>query len=141
MAVQAEGILKTVPGAADVVAERVTGGNYIDIDIDREAAARDGVQVDDCHQVIETALGGSAVTTSVIGRTRFPIEVRYLREMRDNIDEIRQILVPSKNGAHIPLSMVTKIKLSTGAPEIASEGGCSAPSYSSTCAAGTWAAS
>jgi len=123
LAVQAEGILKTVPGAADVVAERVTGGNYIDIDIDREAAARYGVQVDDCHQVIETALGGSAITTSVIGRTRFPIEVRYLREMRDNIDEIRQILVPSKNGAHIPLSMVTKIKLSTGAPEIASEGG------------------
>jgi copper/silver efflux system protein len=58
LAVQAEGILKTVPGAADVVAERVTGGNYIDIDIDREAAARYGVQVDDCQQVIETALGG-----------------------------------------------------------------------------------
>jgi Cu(I)/Ag(I) efflux system membrane protein CusA/SilA len=123
LAVQSEGILKTVPGAADVVAERVTGGNYIDIDIDREAAARYGVQVDDCHQVIETALGGSAITTSVIGRTRFPIEVRYLREMRDNIDEIRQILVPTKTGAHIPLAMVTKIKLSTGAPEIASEGG------------------
>ncbi len=123
LAVQAEGILKTVPGAADVVAERVTGGNYIDIDIDREAAARYGVQVDDCHQVIETALGGSAITTSVIGRTRFPIGVRYLREMRDNIEEIRQILVPTKNGAHIPLAMVTKIKLSTGAPEIASEGG------------------
>ncbi len=123
LAVQAEGIMKQVPGAADVVAERVTGGNYLDIDIDREAAARYGVQVEDCQQVIETALGGTTLTTSVIGRTRFPIGVRYLREMRDNPDEIRQILVPTRNGAHIPLGMVTKISLSTGAPEIASEGG------------------
>ena len=123
LAVQAEGILKTVPGAADVVAERVTGGNYIDIDIDREAAARYGVQVDDCHQVIETALGGTALTTSVIGRTRFPIEVRYPRELRDNIQAIQRILVPTKMGAHVPLALVTKLKVSTGAPEIASEGG------------------
>ena len=123
LAVQAEGILKTVPGAVDVVAERVTGGNYIDIDIDREAAARYGVQVDDCHQVIETALGGTSLTTSVTGRTRFPVTVRYPRELRDNIQEIRKILVPSKLGAHIPLSLVTKLRVSTGAPEIASEGG------------------
>ncbi len=123
LAVQAEGILKTVPGAADVVAERVTGGNYIDIDIDREAAARYGVQVDDCHQVIETALGGTALTTSVIGRTRFPIEVRYPRELRDSIQAIQRILVPTKMGAHVPLALVTKLKVSTGAPEIASEGG------------------
>jgi len=123
LAVQAEGILKTVPGAADVVAERVTGGNYIDIDIDREAAARYGVQVYDCHQVIETALGGTALTTSVIGRTRFPIEVRYPRELRDNIQAIQRILVPTKMGAHVPLALVTKLKVSTGAPEIASEGG------------------
>jgi Cu(I)/Ag(I) efflux system membrane protein CusA/SilA len=123
LAVHAEGILKTVPGAADVVAERVTGGNYIDIDIDREAAARYGVQVDDCHQVIETALGGTSLTTSVIGRTRFPVTVHYPRELRDNIQEIQQILVPTKMGAHIPLSLVTKLSVSTGAPEIASEGG------------------
>ena len=123
LAVKAEGVLKKVPGAADVVAERVTGGNYIDIDIDRDAAARYGVQVDDCHQVIETALGGTSLTTSVIGRYRFPVAVRYLRELRDNVDEIRNILVPTSQGGHIPLSMVTKLKVSTGAPEIASEGG------------------
>jgi copper/silver efflux system protein len=105
------------------VAERVTGGNYIDIDIDRAAAARYGVQVDDCHQVIETALGGTSLTTSVIGRYRFPVAVRYLRELRDNVDEIRNILVPTREGGHIPLSLVTKLKVSTGAPEIASEGG------------------
>src|SRR5512135_2518381 len=107
LAVQAEGVLKTVKGAADVVAERVTGGNYIDIDIDREAAARYGVQVDDCHQVIETALGGATLSTAVIGRTRFPIEVRYPLELRDNIDAIRRILVPTKKGGHIPLSLLT----------------------------------
>lgn len=123
LAVQAEGILKEVPGAADVVAERVTGGNYLDIEIDREAAARYGVQVEDCQQVIETALGGTTLTTSVMGRDRFPITVRYLREMRDNMDEIRRILVPTSSGGHIPLGTITKIHVSTGAPEIASEGG------------------
>jgi Cu(I)/Ag(I) efflux system membrane protein CusA/SilA len=73
--------------------------------------------------VIETALGGTALTTSVIGRTRFPIEVRYPRELRDNIQAIQRILVPTKMGAHVPLALVTKLKVSTGAPEIASEGG------------------
>ena len=72
LAVQAEGILKTVHGAADVVAERVTGGNYIDIDIDREAAARYGVKVGDIQDVIETALGGEMLTTAVEGREPLP---------------------------------------------------------------------
>jgi copper/silver efflux system protein len=123
LAVQAEGILKTVPGAADVVAERVTGGNYIDIDVDREAAARYGMDVGDIQDVIETALGGERLTTAVEGRDRFPIRIRYLRDYRDNIPAIRRILVSGKDGAQIPLSLVTKVKVSTGAPEIQSEGG------------------
>ncbi|GFE62527.1 efflux RND transporter permease subunit [Geobacter sp. AOG2] len=123
LAVQAEGILKTVPGAADVVAERVTGGNYIDIDVDREAAARYGISVGDIQDVIETALGGSALSTTVEGRNRFPIRIRYERDYRDNIPAIRQILVGSADGAQVPLSLVTKLKISTGAPEINSEGG------------------
>jgi Cu(I)/Ag(I) efflux system membrane protein CusA/SilA len=120
---QAEGILKTVPGAADVVAERVTGGNYLDIEPDREAAARYGIDVGDIQDVIETALGGERLTTAVEGRDRFPISIRYLRDYRDNIPAIRNILVSGKDGAQIPLSLVTKIKVSTGAPEIQSEGG------------------
>jgi Cu(I)/Ag(I) efflux system membrane protein CusA/SilA len=120
---QAEGILKTVPGAADVVAERVTGGNYLDIEPDREAAARYGIDVGDIQDVIETALGGERLTTAVEGRDRFPISIRYLRDYRDNIPVIRNILVSGKDGAQIPLSLVTKIKVSTGAPEIQSEGG------------------
>lgn len=123
LAVQAEGILKTVKGSADVVAERVTGGNYIDIDVDKEAAARYGIQVGDVQDVIETALGGETVTTAVQGRDRFPIRIRYLRDYRDNIPEIRKMLVSGMNGAQIPLSLVTKLKVSTGAPEISSEGG------------------
>ncbi|KAF0220572.1 MAG: Cu(I)/Ag(I) efflux system membrane protein [Geobacteraceae bacterium] len=123
LAVQAEGILKTVPGAADVVAERVTGGNYIDIDIDREEAARYGARVGDIQEVIETALGGETLSTSVQGRDRFPIRIRYLRDYRDSIPAVQRILVAGQNGVQVPLSLVTKLKVSTGAPEINSEGG------------------
>jgi Cu(I)/Ag(I) efflux system membrane protein CusA/SilA len=123
LAIQAEGILKPVNGAADVVAERVTGGNYIDIDIDRQAAARYGISVGDIQDVIETALGGEMISTSVEGRNRFPIRLRYLRDYRDNIPAIGNILVSGMDGAQVPLSLVTKLKVSTGAPEINSEGG------------------
>lgn len=124
LAVAAEGILKTVPGSADVVAERVTGGNYIDIDIDREAAARYNVKVGDIQDIIETALGGETLSTTVEGRNRFPIRIRYLREYRDSIPSMQRILVSGMNGEpQVPLSLVTKVKVATGAPEINSEGG------------------
>ncbi|MBI1919507.1 MAG: efflux RND transporter permease subunit [Geobacter sp.] len=123
LAVQSEVILKTVPGAADVVAERVTGGNYIDIDIDREAAARYNVKVGDIQDVIETALGGEMLSTSVEGRNRFPIRLRYMREYRDSIPAMQRILISGMDGAQVPLSLVTKLKVTTGAPEINSEGG------------------
>ncbi len=123
LAVQAEKILKTIPGAADVDAERVTGGDYLDIEPDREAAARYGIDVGDIQDVIQTALGGEKLTTAVAGRDRFPIRIRYLRDYRDTIQAIRNILVPTREGAQIPLALVTRIKVSTGAPMISSEGG------------------
>ncbi|MBV5339753.1 MAG: efflux RND transporter permease subunit [Deltaproteobacteria bacterium] len=123
LALQAETILKPIKGAVDVVAERVVGGNYIDIDIDREAAARYGVSVGDIQDVIGTSLGGEALSTTVEGRNRFPIRIRYQRDYRDNIPAIRRILVAGIEGAQVPLSLVTKLKISTGAPEINSEGG------------------
>ncbi|MBK5277189.1 MAG: efflux RND transporter permease subunit [Desulfuromonadales bacterium] len=124
LAVQAEAILKPIPGAADVVAERVTGGNFIDIDIDRESAARYNVKVGDIQEIIETALGGAALSTTVEGRNRFPIRIRYLRDYRDSIQSIQQILVSGQDGVtQVPLSLVTRLKVSTGAPEINSEGG------------------
>jgi len=127
LAVEAEGILKGIPGAADVVAERVTGGNYLDIEIDRAAAARYGVQVGDIQDVISTALGGETLSTSVEGRNRFPIRLRYLRDYRDDIPSVQRMLIsgmsPEGTPVQVPLSLVTKLKVSTGAPEINSEGG------------------
>jgi Cu(I)/Ag(I) efflux system membrane protein CusA/SilA len=127
LAVQTEGILKTVHGSADVVAERVTGGYYLDIDIDREAAARYGVKVGDIQDVISTALGGEMLSTAVEGRNRFPIRLRYLRDFRDDIPAIQRMLISGMGGdgtpVQVPLSLVTKLKTSTGAPEINSEGG------------------
>ena len=123
LSLQAEETIKGVPGAVDVVAERVTGGNYIDIEVDREAAARYGVSVADVQEVISTALGGESLTTAVEGRNRFPIRIRYLREYRDSVEDIRRILVSGMGGAQIPLTQVTTLKVSTGAPELASEGG------------------
>ncbi len=123
LSIQAEQILKSVPGAADVVAERVTGGNYLDIDIDREAAARYGVGVGDIQDVIETYLGGTTLTTTVEGRNRFPVRIRFLRDYRDNIQAINRILVSGSDRAQIPLSLVTTVKVSTSAAEISSEGG------------------
>jgi len=123
LALQTETILKPINGAADVVAERVTGGNYLDININREAAARYGVSVGDIQDVIETALGGEMLSTAVQGRNRFPIRLRYLRDYRDNIPAIGRILVGSMDGAQVPLSLVTTMKITTGAPEINSEGG------------------
>ncbi len=123
LALQAEAMLKPINGAADVVAERVTGGNYLDINIDREAAARYGVSVGDIQDVIETALGGEMLSTTVEGRNRFPVRIRYLRDYRDNIPAIGRILVGGMEGAQVPLSLVTTMKISTGAPEINSEGG------------------
>ncbi len=123
LAIQAEAVLKPINGAADVVAERVTGGNYLDISIDREAAARYGVSVGDIQDVIETALGGEMLSTTVEGRNRFPIRIRYLRDYRDNLPAIGRILVSGMDGAQIPLSLVTHQQITTGAPEINSEGG------------------
>ena len=85
LSVKAERILKTIRGSADVVAERVTSGNYLDIDIDREAAARYGVGVGDIQDAVETYLGGTTLTTTVEGRYRFPVNIRFMRDYRDNI--------------------------------------------------------
>jgi Cu(I)/Ag(I) efflux system membrane protein CusA/SilA len=88
-------VIRSVPGAADVYAEQILGTPYLEIEVDREAAARYGVNVGGVLDVIETALGGENLTTTIEGRNRFPVRVRYARELRDDLDSIRRILVPS----------------------------------------------
>ena len=94
LAADTEKLLKMVPGAADVVAERTQEGNYLDIEVDREAAARYGVNVEDVNDAIETALGGVAVTNLIDGRGCFPVRVRFLRDYRQDLDAIRRIPIP-----------------------------------------------
>jgi Cu(I)/Ag(I) efflux system membrane protein CusA/SilA len=101
LAIEAESILKNVPGAADLYAERVTGGEFLDIDVKPEAVARYGINVGDVLNVVETAIGGENISTTVEGRRRFPIRVRFAKDFRDNVDALRRILVPvpRMNGA------------------------------------------
>lgn len=93
-AIKAEALLKTVPGAADVVAERVQNGYYIDISLRPEAAARYGVRAKDVQDIIEVAIGGQNLSTAIEGRLRFPIRVRYARELRDNVEELKRLIIP-----------------------------------------------
>ena len=110
LAMQAQGILEKVPGAADLYAERVTGGEYLDIKVDREAAARYGLKVGDVQEIIESAIGGMDVTKTVEGRERFPVVVRYARDFRDNLDVLERVQVPVNQGlTHIPLAELASI--------------------------------
>ena len=98
-------VIRSVPGAADVYAEQILGSPYLEIEVNREAAARYGVHVGDVLDVIETAIGGENLTTTVEGRNRFPVRVRYSRELRDDPDSIRRILVPAAgSGGMLPAS-------------------------------------
>jgi len=120
---QIEQILKKVPGATDVVADRIIGKPYIEYEIDREAAARFGVNVRDIQDIIEVGIGGENLTTSVEGRERYPIRVRYLRELRERFDDLERVLVPTSTGAHIPITQVAKVRYSIGPQELKSENG------------------
>jgi Cu(I)/Ag(I) efflux system membrane protein CusA/SilA len=92
-------VIRAVPGAADVYAEQILGSPYLEIEVNREAAARYGVHVGDVLDVIEMAVGGENLTTTIEGRNRFPVRVRYARELRDDLNSIRRLLVPAAAGA------------------------------------------
>lgn len=116
-----EALIRTVPGTASVISERVTGGNYLDFIIDREASARYGLTVGDVQDVIMTAIGGLNVTTTVEGLERYPINVRYNRELRDNLPALKRVLISTPTGAHIPLGQVAKFEIKKGPAAIKSE--------------------
>jgi len=116
-----EAVVRTIPGTGSVISERVTGGNYVDFTINREAAARYGLTVGDVQDVIMSAIGGMNVTTTVEGLERYPINVRYSRELRDNLPALKRVLIPTPTGAQIPLSQVAKLEIKKGPAGIKSE--------------------
>jgi Cu(I)/Ag(I) efflux system membrane protein CusA/SilA len=121
LAVEVEKILRPIPGAVDLYAERVTGGKYLDIDIDREKIARYGINVGDVQQIIETGIGGENLSTTVEGRRRFPIRVRLLRDYRDDWEALKRVLVPTMDGSQIPLGQLANLQINTGPSMINSE--------------------
>ncbi|NTV51622.1 MAG: efflux RND transporter permease subunit [Candidatus Firestonebacteria bacterium] len=116
-----ESVLRRVPGTASAFAERAVGGNYLDISINRPEAARYGINVDELHSVIQTALGGMNITTTVEGLERYPVNLRYSRELRDSVESIRRVLVPGRNGVQVPIGQVATVRLVKGPMVIRSE--------------------
>ncbi|MDD9301809.1 MAG: efflux RND transporter permease subunit [Desulfobacter sp.] len=118
---QIEAVIRDVPGTLSAFSERVTGGNYMDFKIRRNQIARYGLTVEDVQDVIMTAIGGMNVSYTVEGLERYPINLRYNRELHDNIDRLRRVLVPTNTGAHVPLAQVCTISLHKGPAGIKSE--------------------
>jgi len=118
-----ERALAPLPGTASVYAERSFGGRYLDIRPDADALARYGLTTGDAQEVISLALGGEEITTTVEGRERYPVQVRYARDFRDDPTTIGRLLVGSGNGPQVPLGQVADIQFSPGPPMIRSEGG------------------
>ncbi|MDM8011624.1 MAG: efflux RND transporter permease subunit [Parasphingorhabdus sp.] len=118
-----ERVAKTVPGVSSALAERLTGGRYIDVDIDRLAAARYGLKIDDVQIIVSGAIGGANVARTVEGLARYPVNVRYPREIRDSVGELRALPVLTPSGQQITLGTVAQIKVSSGPPMLKSEQG------------------
>ncbi|NNJ96467.1 MAG: efflux RND transporter permease subunit [Gammaproteobacteria bacterium] len=116
-----EKILQEVPGTVSVYSERVTSGRYVTVDIDRVAAARFGLNIADIQEVVRTALGGMRVGMSVEGLERYPINIRYPRDVRDSLYELRNLPLVTPTGAHIPLEEVADVRIEEGAGLIKTE--------------------
>jgi Cu(I)/Ag(I) efflux system membrane protein CusA/SilA len=126
---QIEKALEDLPNTRSAFAERTTGGYFLDIAPNRQAAARYGLTVGDVNDIIETAIGGKTITTTVEGRERYPVNVRYARDFREDLDALKRVLVPvpmsgtNSQIAHVPISMLADISYKTGPPSIRNENG------------------
>jgi len=118
---QIEQVMNKVPGTSSVYAERVAGGRYVTVDIDRVASARLGLNIMDIQDVISTAVGGLNVTQSVEGLERYPVNVRYPQAVRNSLEKIRNLPLVTPMGAHVPLSQVASIEIESGPAMIKSE--------------------
>ncbi|HAV6107826.1 TPA: efflux RND transporter permease subunit, partial [Acinetobacter baumannii] len=121
VAQQVEQIAKKVPGVSSALAERLTGGRYVDVDINRLEAARYGLNINDIQQIVASAIGGENVGETVEGLARYPINVRYPREIRDSLEALRNLPILTESGQQIILSSVADIQLTDGPPMLKSE--------------------
>ncbi len=121
LAQEIEQVMKTIPETLSAFGDKAVGGYFLDFDIDREKAARYGLTIGDIQDVIQTAVGGMNITESVEGLERYPVNLRYPRELRDNIESLKRVLIPTANGSQIPMALVAELKLTRGAPFIKSE--------------------
>ena len=120
---EVEAAVKAVPGTRSAFAERVAGGYFVDFDLNRDALARYGLTVDDANAVIMTAIGGETVTTVIKGRERYSVNVRYSRELREDLDRLARVLVPTMSGAQVPLGQLAAIRQVRGPAMIRNENG------------------
>jgi copper/silver efflux system protein len=118
-----ETLLRNMPGTRSVFAERVAGGYFLDFDLRRDQLARYGLTVADAQNIVMSAIGGENITTTVEGRARYPVNIRYPRELRDNVDRLREVLVPTPSGAQIPIAQIADIKKVTGPSMLRDENG------------------
>jgi Cu(I)/Ag(I) efflux system membrane protein CusA/SilA len=116
-----ERVIEDVPGTASVYADRVTGGRYVTIDVKREEAARFGLNIRDVHEIVRSAVGGMPVSQSVEGLERYPINIRYPREKRESVEELRDLSIVTPRGEQIPLSAVADLEVETGPGVIRTE--------------------
>ncbi len=118
-----ERVLAKVPGTRSAFAERLNEGYYLDLIVNRREAARYGLAVGDVQAVITSAIGGETVTTTVEGRERYPVNVRYKRELRDDPDRLKRVLIATPTGAQIPLGQIAEVVITKGPPSISDESG------------------
>lgn len=118
-----EGILQNVPGTRSVYGERTAGGYFVDFDLNREQIGRYGLTIKEVQDVIMSAVGGENISTTIEGRERYPINLRYPRELRDDLDELARTLVPTMGGAQVPLGQLATVKLVEGPAMIRNENG------------------
>lgn len=116
-----EAVIREMPETLSVYSERVVGGNYVDIKINREDAARFGLTISDVQDIIKSAIGGMNVTWTIEGLERYPVNVRFPRELRDDLEKLKRTAVPTPMGHTIPLSQIADIKITKGPPAIKSE--------------------
>jgi Cu(I)/Ag(I) efflux system membrane protein CusA/SilA len=120
---QVENVMRGMPGTRNVFAERAADGYYIDFELKRESLARYGISIDEAQNVISSAVGGENISTTIEGRARYPISVRYAREYRDDIKSLERVLVPTASGVNIPIAQLAEIKLVKGPAMIRNENG------------------